>query len=87
MEAVCSQTSVISTNILGIPERIEDGKQGLLGGLQNVGQLVIAIRTLLTDAELSLAGWQEKRWKKSLVFTQRLESWPRFRQELEVKNY
>jgi Glycosyltransferase len=52
MEAMYSQTPVISTNISGIPELIEDGKQGLLVEPKNIEQLVIAIRTLLSDTDL-----------------------------------
>jgi len=52
MEAMCSQTPVISTNISGIPELVEAGKQGLLVEPKNVEQLVIAIRTLLSDTDL-----------------------------------
>jgi len=52
MEAMCSKTPVISTNVSGIPELIEDGKQGLLVEPENTLQLANAIKALLNDAEL-----------------------------------
>jgi colanic acid/amylovoran biosynthesis glycosyltransferase len=51
-EAMCARVPVISTDITGIPELIEDGKEGLLVEQQNVEQLASAIRMLLHDKGL-----------------------------------
>lgn len=42
----------IFTNVSGIPELIEDGKQGLLVEPESILQLANAIKALLNDAEL-----------------------------------
>ena len=54
MEAMYLQIPVVSTNISGIPELIENGKEGLLVEPKNVRQLVNAIKILLEDKDLRI---------------------------------
>jgi colanic acid/amylovoran biosynthesis glycosyltransferase len=52
MEAMYSRIPVISTTLSGIPELIQNGKEGLLVEPGNVGQMVDAIETLLKNDDL-----------------------------------
>ena len=52
MEAMYLQIPVVSTNISGIPELIENGKEGFLVEPENVEQLVNAIKILLQDEDM-----------------------------------
>jgi glycosyltransferase involved in cell wall biosynthesis len=52
MEAMASGIPVVSSNISGIPELVEDGKTGLLAEPSNVEQLSQKILQLLSDKEL-----------------------------------
>ncbi len=52
MEAMAKEIPVISTRITGIPELIEDGRDGLLATPGDREELAIAIRRLLDDREL-----------------------------------
>lgn len=54
MEAMASGLPCLSTRIAGIPELIDDGKDGLLVDAANVNALVDRIRTLASDRELRL---------------------------------
>lgn len=73
MEAMCSQTPVISTNVSGIPELIENGKQGLLVEPKNTKQLSIAIRALLRDSALRARIGKESKRKIEQKFNIRKE--------------
>jgi len=52
MEAMFLQIPVISTNISGIPELIENGKEGFLVEPENVNQLANILKILLKDKNL-----------------------------------
>ncbi len=52
MEAMASGVPVISSNISGIPELVEDGKNGILTPEKDVGAIANAIRTLAQDDDL-----------------------------------
>ena len=52
MEAMYLQIPVVSTNISGIPELIENGKEGFLVEPKNVEQLANAIKILLQDEDM-----------------------------------
>ena len=49
MEAMASRLPVITTRIAGIPELVEDGVSGRLVPPGNVGALIEAVETLLSD--------------------------------------
>lgn len=51
-EAMCALVPVVSTNISAIPELVESNKQGLIVQPNDVPQLVVAIKTLLSDKDL-----------------------------------
>jgi glycosyltransferase involved in cell wall biosynthesis len=51
-EAMASGLTVVATDIAGIPEQVEDGKNGYLIPTGNSKLLAERLRTLLTDAEL-----------------------------------
>jgi len=46
------QIPVVSTNISGIPELIENGKEGFLVEPENVEQLANALKILLQDEDM-----------------------------------
>lgn len=52
MEAMASRCAVVSTRVSGIPELIEDQRDGLLVQPQQPGQLAEALQRLLEDAAL-----------------------------------
>jgi glycosyltransferase involved in cell wall biosynthesis len=52
MEAMASGVPVISSNISGIPELVEDGKNGILTPEKDVGAIANAIKTLAQDDDL-----------------------------------
>jgi glycosyltransferase involved in cell wall biosynthesis len=52
LEAMAKAMPVISTNIGGIPEAIENGKNGIIIRAEAVEELAIAILKLLTDRDL-----------------------------------
>ena len=52
MEAMASGVPVISTNISGIPELIEDGKGGILVPEKDPKALAEAIKVILTDVDI-----------------------------------
>lgn len=52
MESMYLQIPTISTNISGIPELIENGKEGILVEPENVEELTGAIKTLIEDQNL-----------------------------------
>jgi len=52
MEAMASGVPVISSNISGIPELVEDGKNGILTPEKDVGAIANAIKTLAGDNDL-----------------------------------
>jgi len=52
MEAMALEVPVISTKISGIPELIENGKEGFLVEPKNVEQLANAIKILLQDEDM-----------------------------------
>ncbi|GEM_PF-161570 len=52
MEAMASGIPVVSSNISGIPELVEDGKTGLLAEPGNIDQLSQKILQLLSDKEM-----------------------------------
>jgi len=52
MEAMYLQIPVVSTNISGIPELIENGKEGFLVEPENVEQLANALKILLQDENM-----------------------------------
>lgn len=51
-EAMCAGVPVVSTDISAIPELVENGKQGLIVPPNDVRQLVVAMKTMLSDKEL-----------------------------------
>lgn len=51
-EAMCARVPVVSTDLSAIPELVENGKQGLIVPPNDVRQLVVAIKTMLSDKEL-----------------------------------
>lgn len=51
LEAVAAGTPVVSTEISGIPELIQNGKTGLLVEERNVEQLSRALEKMITDSE------------------------------------
>ena len=52
MEAMALEVPVISTKISGIPELIENGKEGFLVEAENVEQLANALKILLQDEDM-----------------------------------
>jgi colanic acid/amylovoran biosynthesis glycosyltransferase len=52
MEAMASGRAVVSSDLMGVPELIEDGVDGLLVTPGREGELANALRTLATDPEL-----------------------------------
>lgn len=52
LESLASGCAVIASRVAGIPEVIEDGKNGLLVPQKDEGALASAIRRLLADADL-----------------------------------
>lgn len=52
MEAMAMELPVVTTRIMGIPELVDDGKAGMLIAPGRQGELVDALRGLLTDSEL-----------------------------------
>ncbi len=54
MEAMAMELSVVSTNVFGIPELVEDGVEGILVSPGNAGELANAIETLCRDRELRM---------------------------------
>ncbi len=63
LEAMISGTPIVATNVGGIPEIIQDGKEGLLVEPGNLPELKTAILMLLEDEKLKISivkGAQEK---------------------------
>lgn len=54
MEAMALEKTVVSTNISGIPELIENGKEGILAEPRNTEQLIKIIKILLEDEDLKV---------------------------------
>jgi colanic acid/amylovoran biosynthesis glycosyltransferase len=52
MEAMASGIPVVSTNISGIPELIEDGKSGILVPEKDPRGLAEAIKAILSDVDM-----------------------------------
>jgi glycosyltransferase involved in cell wall biosynthesis len=52
MEAMAWRIPVITTNILGLPELVQDGESGLLVEPERPDQLAAAIERLHEDSEL-----------------------------------
>ncbi len=52
MEAMAAGIPVISTNISGIPELVDDGKSGILVGEKDTKAIADAVERLLTDDDL-----------------------------------
>ena len=52
MEAMAMEVAVVSTNIVGIPELVEDHTEGLLVEQKNAEQLAAAIEFLLHDPNI-----------------------------------
>jgi glycosyltransferase involved in cell wall biosynthesis len=55
LEAMSSSVPIITTRVLGLPEIIPEGKNGILVNPRDVRGLADAIRALLTDDELTAA--------------------------------
>ena len=53
LEAMTAGVPIVTTNVGGNPEVIEDGKSGLLVDYGNDDQLTIAIAKILQDVELA----------------------------------
>ena len=68
MEAMYSQTPVISTSVSGIPELIENGEEGLLVEPMNVERLADRIKTLLKDKGLRIRMGRKGREKVEKEF-------------------
>ena len=52
MEAMASELPVVSSELSGIPELVDNGRTGLLTPPRDVGALADALQTLLQNAEL-----------------------------------
>jgi glycosyltransferase involved in cell wall biosynthesis len=52
VEAMASGCPIVTTNVAGIPELVEDGKNGFLVNPKNIGELEKSIERILTDKNL-----------------------------------
>ena len=55
MEAMAMRVPVVSTNVCGIPELVEDGKSGILIQPDDIDGLTQALKKLLADKDLRLS--------------------------------
>ena len=77
MEAMYLRIPIVSTSISGIPELIQNGKEGLIVEPGNIGQIVNAIKFFLKMKTCELI-WAKEAGKKLLlssIFMKKLEKW------------
>ncbi|HVZ75545.1 MAG TPA: glycosyltransferase family 4 protein [Polyangia bacterium] len=74
MEAMAAGTPVVSTRVSGIPELVDDGREGLLVPERDARALARAIATLLDDPARGAAFATEARKKVERDFDARVES-------------
>ena len=87
MEAMYLQIPVVSTNISGIPELIENGKEGFLVEPKNVEQLANAIKILLQDEDMrtKMGKSGRKKIEEKFNIQKEVEKLERVWNEIKVK--
>jgi glycosyltransferase involved in cell wall biosynthesis len=70
MESMACGTPVVAFNAGGIPDMIDDGRNGILAGLKSVDSLAAGVVKLLTDEALRIKMSEASREKVLAVFNQ-----------------
>ena len=67
IEAICTGLPIVTTNVSGVSELIEDGKNGYVVPCRDVGQLAQALQKVMSNSDMQRT-MSECNLKKTYIF-------------------